>query len=89
MDKWEPRDNGDLTIPVNLDVVRRTAAGNDVHATIAVQVGRQGIFTGHAAVVDRVAVKGERDRPGFGVENEDARVLWDRSLPACSGRAGR
>ena len=40
--------------------MRGTAAGDDVHAAVAVQVGRQGIFAGHAAVVDRMPVERER-----------------------------
>ena len=60
-----------LAIPVDLHVVRGPAAGDDVGAAVAVEVGGESVLAGHAAVVDGVPVEGERVRAGLGVEHED------------------
>ena len=60
-------------IPVNLDIMGGPAAGDDVTAAIAVEVGGQGILAGHAAVVDGDAIEDGRICSRPGIEDEDAR----------------
>ena len=50
-------------IPVDLHVMRRPAAGDDVEPAVAVEVGGHRVLAADAAVVDRVPL--ERQRPGF------------------------
>ena len=54
-------------VPVDPDVVRRAAAGDDVGAAVAVEVGGDEVLAADAAVVDHVPGEGQRGRaPGFG-----------------------
>src|SRR5258708_1515708 len=50
----------------------RSAAGDEVDATVPVEVGGQGIFDGHAAVVDHVPHEGETVAILPGVVDEQA-----------------
>src|SRR4051812_14816391 len=62
-------------VPVDLDVVRGPAAGDDLGLAVAVEVRGQGVLAGHAAVVERVAGEGELVALQRRVEDEDAGPL--------------
>ena len=65
-----------------------SSACDQVRSAVAVQVGSDGIFASHAAVVDSVTVKCQGVRAGFGVEYKQPGSA-DPPFRVCSGRADR
>src|SRR3954464_12929321 len=52
--------------------MRGSSAGDDVAPAGAIEVGGEGVFAGHAAVVDGVAIEGRGGIAGSGIEYENA-----------------
>src|SRR5262249_18348926 len=71
---WVPRARPSLfAIPVYPDIMRSAATGDDLVTAVSVEVGREGVFAGHASVVDGQPVEGHWSRSRFRIEYENAR----------------
>src|SRR5579863_3112806 len=60
-------------IPINPHIMRRPSPGDDLLASVAVEIGGNEVFRADAAVLDDVAREGQRGRAWHGVVNENAR----------------
>ena len=65
------------------------SASDDVGAAVAIQVGGDSIFAGHAAVVDGMPLENERVLSQVWGRTRRLPVRADRPCRACWGRAGR
>src|SRR4051794_26035261 len=66
-------------VPIDLDVMRGPAAGDDLGPAVAVEVGGHQVLGGDAAVVDDVLGELHRSGPGTGIVHRDAGPFRPRS----------
>ena len=74
-------------IPVDFHVMGCAAAGDDIREAVAIQVGGEGVFAGHAAIVDGVPLEGERLSSRAWDRKRRRQVLVGTGTPGLLGSA--